>query len=56
MGGGGTKVWKTSIELSLGVSVSNIKSPDGWYWLVLVANYNPPGNYEGQFRENVMPA
>lgn len=41
-------VWKESTELGCG----SAKSKRGGTYLV--CNYNPPGNYEGQFKENVL--
>ncbi|ODM91211.1 Protein PRY1 [Orchesella cincta] len=43
-------VWKSSTNVGIGVSYNSKKN-----WWVVVANYNPPGNVHGQFRENVLP-
>lgn len=42
-------VWKSSRELGVGMA-KNSKNQ-----IYVVANYDPPGNYQGQFRENVLP-
>lgn len=42
-------IWKNTKELGIG----NAKSKSGK--LYVVANYNPPGNYSGQFSKNVLP-
>jgi len=41
-------VWKSTTELGVGVA-----SKDGK--VIVVANYNPPGNYRGKYTENVPP-
>lgn len=41
-------VWKGSSQIGCGVTNCNGNT-------VLVCNYSPPGNYEGQFKENVLP-
>ena len=43
-------VWKSSTELGCGISVDSNNR------IVGVCNYNPPGNYMGQFDSNVLPA
>jgi hypothetical protein len=40
-------VWKNSTELGIG------RARDQNGKVFIVANYNPPGNYIGQFAENV---
>ncbi|BFF95575.1 Golgi-associated plant pathogenesis-related protein 1 [Drosophila madeirensis] len=41
-------VWKTSTELGVGFAKrGNV--------IYVVCNYNPPGNYNNMFRENVLP-
>ncbi|XP_071096508.1 Golgi-associated plant pathogenesis-related protein 1-like [Haliotis cracherodii] len=42
-------VWKGSNELGVGIA----KGDDGKIYVV--ANYLPPGNYTGQFQDNVFP-
>jgi Cysteine-rich secretory protein family len=42
-------VWKSSKELGVGKA----KSRSGRIYVV--ANYYPPGNYQGQFAQNVLP-
>lgn len=42
-------VWKSSTQLGCGKA----KSSDGKVFVV--CNYNPPGNYQGQFPQNVLP-
>ena len=42
-------VWKNSTELGIAKAVS------GSGKCYISANYKPPGNYEGQFIENVLP-
>lgn len=41
-------VWKGSTELGVGIA------KNGNNQIFVVANYSPPGNYQGQFRENVL--
>jgi len=43
-------VWKSTTHVGIGVAWNPRKN-----WWVVVANYNPAGNYHGQFRENVLP-
>ncbi|ODM90822.1 Cell wall protein PRY3 [Orchesella cincta] len=43
-------VWKSSTHVGIGVAYNSKKN-----WWVVIANYNPPGNVHGQFRENVLP-
>ena len=40
-------IWKNSKEVGIG------KARDQNGKVIVVANYSPPGNYIGQFRENV---
>ena len=40
-------VWVASQKLGLGVARGNGKT-------IVVANYDPPGNYPGQFQKNVL--
>jgi len=40
-------VWKNSKELGMGMA----KDQSGKF--IVVANYNPPGNYRGQYVQNV---
>lgn len=42
-------LWKTSLQLGVGVA----KYPRGQFRYVVVANYNPPGNWRGQFKKNL---
>jgi len=42
-------VWKESTRLGLGMAHSS----DGHTWVV--ANYDPPGNFQGKYKQNVMP-
>lgn len=42
-------VWKGSTELGVGMA-KNSKNQ-----IFVVTNYNPPGNYQGQFGQNVLP-
>ncbi|XP_050424708.1 uncharacterized protein LOC126835888 isoform X2 [Adelges cooleyi] len=42
-------LWKNSKEMGVGIS----KSPKGMY--IVVANYSPPGNVRGLFKDNVLP-
>ena len=41
-------VWKDS--QAIGCGVATCRGMDTW-----VCNYDPPGNYEGQYRESVLP-
>jgi len=43
-------VWKSTTHVGIGVARNTKKN-----WWVVVANYNPPGNFGGQYRENVFP-
>jgi hypothetical protein len=49
-------VWKDSQKFGLGVSLSSSRDSGGWYWLAVVADYYPAGNYMGEFTENVFQA
>lgn len=42
-------VWKGSTELGVGMA-KNSKNQ-----IYVVANYNPPGNFQGDFKQNVLP-
>ena len=42
-------VWKSSTKMGVGKA----RSQGGWTYVV--ANYSPPGNYQGQFTANVLP-
>ena len=42
-------VWKGSKQLGCGISVASN------YGVYSVCNYNPPGNYQGQYEQNVFP-
>ena len=42
-------VWKGSLELGCGTARSRRGG------LYVVCNYNPPGNYQGRFPQNVLP-
>lgn len=46
-------VWKSSIEIGVGIATY----PDQRYAhrTVVCISYRPPGNVEGQFRQNVLP-
>jgi hypothetical protein len=44
-------VWKGSQKLGVGFAITG----DG-KTLYVVAQYSPPGNYQGQFGQNVLPA
>jgi hypothetical protein len=41
-------VWKSTSKLGIGIALSNEGKK-----AVVVAQYGPPGNYTGQFPENV---
>ena len=43
-------VWKDSMKMG----VAKASSPDG-RTTVVVANYHPPGNFVGRFKQNVFP-
>jgi len=43
-------VWRSTTHLGIGVAYNPRAR-----WYVVVANYAPPGNVMGQFRENVLP-
>lgn len=46
-------VWKASTEIGVGIATY----PDATYGRrsVVAINYRPPGNYLGQFEQNVLP-
>jgi hypothetical protein len=44
-------VWKGSKQLGVGIAFANNGNK-----AIVVANYSPPGNYLGQFPNNVYPA
>jgi hypothetical protein len=44
-------VWKGSKQLGVGIAFANNGNK-----AVVVANYYPPGNYQGQFPQHVFPA
>lgn len=46
-------VWKSSIEIGVGIATY----PDQTYQhrTVVCISYRPPGNYDGQYPENVLP-
>lgn len=41
-------IWKHSKELGVGMAIKNGRA-------FVVANYDPPGNFQGKFSENVLP-
>ncbi|CAF4077497.1 unnamed protein product, partial [Rotaria sordida] len=43
-------VWKGSTQLGVGIAFGN-----GGRRAIVVCNYDPPGNYMGQFSQNVAP-
>uniref|UniRef100_A0A0N5BQ79 SCP domain-containing protein n=1 Tax=Strongyloides papillosus TaxID=174720 RepID=A0A0N5BQ79_STREA len=45
-------VWKNTKEMGCGIGKVNEKYP-GYY--IVSCKYNPSGNYEGQYKENVLP-
>lgn len=47
-------VWKSSTEIGVGIATY----PDPTYGrrTAVCINYRPPGNVQGQFRQNVLPA
>ena len=45
------EIWIESTELGIGVASYE---DNGWNWEIVVANYYPPGNIMGQFKENVL--
>ena len=44
-------VWKSSEKLGAGMAFNNDRTK-----VYVVARYSPPGNYEGQYGDNVFPA
>jgi hypothetical protein len=44
-------VWKSSTSFALGLSIDNVTKK-----VYIVMNTSPPGNYIGQFKDNVLPA
>ena len=44
-------VWKGSSKLGVGIAFA-----DNGRKAIVVANYSPPGNYQGQFPQNVLQA
>ena len=50
-------VWKDSQDVGFGLAVSSSPSPsDGMYYLTVVCNYSPPGNFRGEYVQNVLTA
>ncbi|CAL8116353.1 unnamed protein product [Orchesella dallaii] len=49
-GGFTQMVWKSSTHVGVGVAWNPKRN-----WWIVVTNYDPAGNYHGQFRENVLP-
>uniref|UniRef100_A0A0N5C4K2 SCP domain-containing protein n=1 Tax=Strongyloides papillosus TaxID=174720 RepID=A0A0N5C4K2_STREA len=47
-------VWKSTKEVGCGISRINQKNY-GYYYYIICCKYNPPGNYEDKFNENVLP-
>uniref|UniRef100_A0A0N5BUY9 SCP domain-containing protein n=1 Tax=Strongyloides papillosus TaxID=174720 RepID=A0A0N5BUY9_STREA len=45
-------IWKNTKEMGCGIGKVNEKYP-GYY--IVSCKYNPSGNYEGQYKENVLP-
>lgn len=43
-------VWYTSERLGVGISYNRARSR-----VVVVAQYSPAGNYEGEYQDNVLP-
>ena len=43
-------VWKASVQLGLGKATGK---KDGMYCTYIVGRYRPPGNYQGQFLQNI---
>ena len=41
-------VWAASTQLGVGLATNRGK-------VVVVCNYDPPGNYRGRYKENVLP-
>lgn len=48
-------VWKGTTSVGVGVATSSQPDADDFYTSFVVARYSPPGNYEGQFSDNVKP-
>jgi len=46
-------VWKGTT--SIGVGVATVPDPKYGSSTVVVVNYSPPGNCQGQFPQNVLP-
>lgn len=46
-------VWKASIEIGVGIAI--YPDPTWRYRAVVCISYRPPGNYLGQFEQNVLP-
>lgn len=44
-------VWKNSQKLGVGIAFANNGNK-----AIVVANYDPPGNYQGQFPQHVFEA
>ena len=45
-------VWKNTKRLGLGLGIGTLKKFNSYY---CVAQYQPAGNYDGQFMDNVFP-
>lgn len=46
-------MWRTSIEIGVGIAIYS--DPSFGHRSVVSINYRPPGNFLGQFAENVLP-
>ena len=49
-------VWKASIKLGIGKATGKVVDDKGisWFCTWVVGRYSPPGNYRGQYQENVL--
>ena len=42
--------------MASGLCISDKKDKKGFFWVIVVANYDPPGNMVGDYTNNVFPA
>ena len=49
-------VWIGSINVGFGLNASSSANKDGSFFLTVVCNYKPPGNFNGEFTNNVLRA
>jgi hypothetical protein len=48
-------VWKSSSEVGVGLATSTAAQAGGMTSYIVVVDFSPCGNYEGEYAENVLP-